>query len=94
MTGATVGWTERCEAARSIPIMELVRRLDLGEPRKCGKQLQLHCPFHSDGRPSFYIEPKRGLWNCFGCGLGGDGIALWMQTRRVGFAQAVREIVP
>ncbi len=94
MIGAPVSWTERCEMARSVPMTELMRRLGLGESKKCGKQLLMRCPFHADGRPSFYIDPQRGLWNCFGCGLGGDRISLWMQSRQVGFAEAVREIVP
>ena len=94
MIGAKLTWTERCEAARSVAITELIRRLDLGEPRKCSKQLTMRCPFHEERTPSLFIEPQRGLWNCFGCGLGGDSIKLWMQAKGVGFAQAVREIVP
>ncbi len=94
MNGRTMTWIERCEAARSVPILDLVQSLGLGEPKKCGKQQTMLCPFHGERSPSFFIEPRRGLWNCFGCDAGGDGIGLWMKARRVGFAQAVREIVP
>ena len=94
MNGRTMNWMERCEAARSVPILELVQRLQLGEPKKSGKQLTMLCPFHGERSPSFNIDPGRGLWNCFGCDAGGDAIGLWMKDRRVGFAQAVREIVP
>ena len=94
MNGRDVSWEERCDAARSAPILDLLQRLDLGEARKCGKQLAMLCPFHGEKSPSFFIDPTRGLWNCFGCNAGGDGIGLWMKARRVGFAQAVREIVP
>ena len=87
-------WDDRCDAARSVPIAELVSRLGLSEPKKCGKQLLMRCPFHDDRRPSLYLEPVKGWWKCFGCGEGGDSISLWMRERGVGFADAVREIIP
>ncbi len=94
MNGRAMTWAERCDAARSVPILDHLQSLGLGEARKCGKQLKMLCPFHGEMSASFFIDPTRGLWNCFGCDAGGDGIGLWMQARRVGFAQAVREILP
>jgi DNA primase len=32
------------------------------------------CPFHEDTTPSLTVNPKENLWNCFGCGAGGDVI--------------------
>lgn len=34
------------------------------------------CPLHEEKTPSFYIEPAKGRWRCFGCGEYGDGLDL------------------
>jgi DNA primase catalytic core len=62
---------ERLPVSERINIMvnetglRLVRQID-GVRSKC------LCPFHSEKTPSFHINEKNGLWNCFGCGKGGD----------------------
>lgn len=38
-----------------------------------GKEFMCCCPFHDDSTPSFGIQEKTGLYNCFVCG-GGDFI--------------------
>lgn len=42
------------------------------------KDGMIKCPFpdHDDGTASFSYEDKKGLFNCFGCGRGGDVINL------------------
>ena len=30
------------------------------------------CPLHKDTRPSFYVNARRNLFYCHGCGRGGD----------------------
>src|SRR5574338_254580 len=45
--------------------LRLIRQID-GVRAKC------LCPFHSEKTPSFHIDERNGLWNCFGCGKGGD----------------------
>jgi hypothetical protein len=79
--------------ARAVPILEVVSRLGLGEPRRAGKEYVLPCPLHDDSRPSLRLNPERGLWHCFPCGEGGDGIRLVERVRGVTFAAAVRELV-
>nr|WP_319392612.1 CHC2 zinc finger domain-containing protein [uncultured Desulfobacter sp.] len=42
--------------------------------KKNGKGYVCRCPFpdHEDKTPSFVVTPRENLWNCFGCGRGGD----------------------
>ncbi len=42
--------------------------------KKNGKGYICRCPFpdHEDKTPSFIVTPQENLWNCFGCGRGGD----------------------
>ena len=40
--------------------------------KKAGTTLQGLCPFHSEKTPSFHVNPDKGFFHCFGCGVGGD----------------------
>ncbi|TET82874.1 MAG: toprim domain-containing protein [Desulfobacteraceae bacterium] len=42
--------------------------------KRNGKGYVCRCPFpdHEDKTPSFIVTPSENLWNCFGCGRGGD----------------------
>jgi DNA primase len=44
------------------------------ELHQVGENYRGLCPFHEDTTPSFTVNPKENLWNCFGCGTGGDVI--------------------
>ena len=32
------------------------------------------CPFHGEKTPSFQVNGDKGVFHCFGCGVGGDVI--------------------
>jgi len=81
------------EAARAIPLAQVVSHLALGEPVDRWGEPRVLCPLHDDHRPSLRLNVERGLWYCDPCATGGDGIRLWMLTRDQGFADAVREMV-
>jgi hypothetical protein len=80
------------DAARAVPLPELLERYGV-DLRTRGARLVGHCPFHDDARPSLEVNTHKGLWHCFPCGIGGDGIAFVMQLKALGFAEAVREVV-
>ena len=82
------------DAARQVPILDIVARLELGDPRRQGKEWVICCPFHDDRKPSLCVEAEKGVWYCHPCAKGGDGIDLVMQVRGCTFAEAVRELVP
>ncbi|WP_042197549.1 DNA primase [Paenibacillus camerounensis] len=57
---------------------------------KQGKYLWGLCPFHSEKSPSFTVTPDRGVFHCFGCGMGGNAIKFRMEIEGLSFPEAVR----
>ncbi len=78
--------------ARAVPILDVAGRLGLAEPVRRGREWAVLCPLHDDTRPSLTLHAERGLWYCFACSEGGDGIELWQRVRGCSFAEAVREL--
>lgn len=81
------------QEARSVAIIDVAERLDLGPIVPSGTDYVALCPFHSDHEPSLRLSPHKNAWYCFPCNDGGDGIDLWMQVRKVDFSEAVQEMV-
>jgi hypothetical protein len=79
-------------AARGVPIAQLLETYGV-KLRPRGSRLVGHCPFHDDTHPSLEVNAQKGLWHCFPCGKGGDGITFVMRLKALGFAEAVREVV-
>jgi DNA primase len=50
------------------------------------------CPFHGEKTPSFYVHPGKGIYKCFGCGVGGDVISFVMQLEGWSFSEALRQL--
>ena len=57
--------------------------------RKSGADLVCKCPFHSDKNPSLHVNLAKGLWNCFGCGEGGDAIQFVRRAWGYSFREAI-----
>jgi len=53
---------------------------------------QILCPVHQEKTASCDVDLEKGVWHCFGCGKGGDGIALVMQREGVTFPEALRSL--
>jgi DNA primase len=50
------------------------------------------CPFHDDHDPSLQVDPRRRIWKCWPCNLGGDAPALVMKLQRISFPEALAVI--
>ena len=62
--------------------------------KKIGKNYQGRCPFHEEESASFTVNPDKNLWNCFGCGKGGDVIELVKLLDGCTFPEAVAKLTP
>ncbi|MBF0526535.1 MAG: hypothetical protein HQK56_15745, partial [Deltaproteobacteria bacterium] len=63
--------------------------------QKLGIPLHGDCPtaHGSQDHNCFHVDTKNGLFHCFSCGIGGDGIKLVMLTHGCSFRDAVSWIV-
>jgi DNA primase len=74
----------------AVDIVDLVSRLV--NLRKAGSHWKGLCPFHSEKTPSFTVNPQKGIFHCFGCGVGGDAFGFVMRQDRLSFPEAVRAL--
>ena len=58
--------------------------------KRAGATFKGLCPFHAEKTPSFHVNPEKGFFHCFGCGVGGDVFKFLELHERVGFQDAVR----
>jgi DNA primase len=57
-----------------------------------GGNLKGLCPFHDEKSPSLSVSPARGLFHCFGCGVGGDVIRFVERIEHLTFSDAVERL--
>jgi DNA primase len=57
-----------------------------------GGNLKGVCPFHDERSPSFNVTPARGVYHCFGCGVGGDAITFLTELDGLTFVEAVERL--
>lgn len=60
--------------------------------KRTGENWKGLCPFHAEKTPSFMVNPKKGIFHCFGCGVGGDAFGFLMRQDRLVFPEAVRAL--
>jgi len=85
------------ESRSSHDLEEVRRRSDLVQIvsahtslRRSGSRLVGLCPFHEDKTPSFFVNPQKQLWHCFGCKAGGDVFNFVEKTENLTFIEAAR----
>jgi DNA primase len=52
------------------------------------------CPLHSETRPSFYVNRRKQVFYCHGCGRGGDLVRLVELREGLSFAGALERLAP
>jgi len=80
-------------------IDELLARVDIVEVvgsrvalKRSGRESKGCCPFHNEKSPSFYVNPVKQFYHCFGCGAHGTAISFLMEHDHLGFIEAVEEL--
>jgi DNA primase len=59
--------------------------------RKGGNWFGL-CPFHGEKTGSFSVHPGKGIFHCFGCGVGGNVFTFLQLHDKLSFTEAAREL--
>ncbi|NPA25316.1 MAG: DNA primase [Deltaproteobacteria bacterium] len=47
------------------------------------------CPFHGEKTPSFMVHPGKGIFHCFGCGVGGDAITFIKKIENLSYPETL-----
>jgi DNA primase len=50
------------------------------------------CPLHPETRPSFYVNARKNLFYCHGCGQGGDLIRFVQLSRHLSFRESLAHL--
>jgi DNA primase len=60
--------------------------------KKLGRNYRGLCPFHSEKNPSFYVNPEKGIYYCFGCQKGGNAVSFLMEYEKLDFPEAIKRL--
>lgn len=72
----------------SIDIVELIS--EFVTLKKTGENYKGLCPFHAEQTPSFIVSPKKGIFHCFGCNVGGNVFSFLVKKEGIEFIDAVK----
>ena len=79
---------------RRLPLLDYLRQHNwTGHPASRFEFVGL-CPLHEETRPSFYVNVRRSVFYCHGCGQGGDLIRFIQLSRRLSFRQSLAYLDP
>ncbi|MDN5566845.1 MAG: CHC2 zinc finger domain-containing protein [Psychrobacter sp.] len=60
--------------------------------KRAGNEYKGCCPFHGEKSPSFYVNPQKNIYHCFGCGVAGNAISFFRDYENLTFIEAVKEL--
>jgi hypothetical protein len=81
---------ESIDRARQSDILAVAQRYGALKRAGAGEYVG-PCPV-CGGKDRFSVNTRKGVWNCRGCGEGGDAIKLVRRVDRVTFAQAIETL--
>ncbi|MGH9606773.1 MAG: CHC2 zinc finger domain-containing protein [Terracidiphilus sp.] len=79
---------------RRLPLLDYLRQQNwTGRPAGRFEWVGL-CPLHEETRPSFYVNTRKNVFYCHGCGQGGDLIRFLQLSRGLSFRQSLACLEP
>jgi DNA primase len=79
---------------RRMPLLDYLRQHNwAGHPASRSEFVGL-CPLHEETRPSFYVNARKDVFYCHGCGQGGDLIRFVQLSRHLSFSQSLACLTP
>ncbi|MDE0309644.1 MAG: DNA primase [Acidiferrobacterales bacterium] len=80
-------------------IQELLARVDIVDVinsrvplTKSGREYKACCPFHNERTPSFFVNPQKQFYHCFGCGESGTAISFLIKYGNLQFREAIEDL--
>jgi len=78
-----------------LPLLDYLRRQNwTAQPAGHDSEFVGLCPLHPETRPSFYVNIRKNLFYCHGCGQGGDLIRFVQLSRHLSFRQSLAHLQP
>ena len=77
-----------------LPLLEYLRRQNWTGRRAGRFEYVGLCPLHQESRPSFYVNTRKDVFYCHGCGQGGDLIRFVQLSRQASFRQSLAHLAP
>jgi len=84
----TFAVTDADKIIAAIPIETYIGRFVV--LKRKGNNLWGLCPFHGEKTPSFSVAPQKGIYKCFGCGVGGNVITFAKEFNKLSFPEALK----
>jgi DNA primase len=74
---------------RRLPLLDYLQQHNwTGHPASRSEYVGL-CPLHEETQPSFYVNTRKDVFYCHGCGQGGDLIRFVQLSRQASFRQSL-----
>ncbi len=73
-----------------LPLLDYLRQRNwTGQPAGRNSEFVGLCPLHAETKPSFYVNARKNLFYCHGCGQGGDLIRFVQLSSHLSFSQSL-----